>query len=364
MKVMFLSGSMQGGGAEHVVSILANYFVGEGIATSILVVRGGSVYPLDEKVRICPIYLDEEITSSIFNKVLRRFNYYPRLFFCIRAERPDVLIPVHGGGWNATMVVMAKLLGIKVIASEYISHTVGRHNLFRWIERHLVYKLADAVTVETEFNLSFYRKFLASVFVLPNPIGFIPVKDVLGRERVILAAGRLDSWSHKGFDNLLAVFSTVSKKHSDWRLQIAGAGDVGKAYLSQLAAQFGVTDQVDFIGFRKDLDQVMQQASIFVLSSRFEGFGMVLAEAMSQGCACISFDCAAGPAEIITDGVDGILVEDQNNAVMARELDRLMGDDALRKRLALAGLKKVEKFSVEISGQKWNALFRAMGLVF
>jgi glycosyltransferase involved in cell wall biosynthesis len=106
----------------------------------------------------------------------------------------------------------------------------------------------------------------------------------------------------------------------------------------------------------------MQNASIFVLSSRFEGFGMVLAEAMSQGCACISFDCPTGPSEIIDHEVNGILVKDQNTPAMVDELQRLMADEGLRKRLAVAGIKKAEKFAPPGISERWVALFKSLGL--
>lgn len=362
MKILFASGSMQGAGAERVVSLLANQFVAQGIEVSVLVVRGESVYELDEKVKLIQIYQDTDITSNLMNKVLRRFNYLPRLIACVRKEKPDLLIPVHGGGWNGLFVLIAKLLGIKVVAAEHTNYTVRRYGVLRWIERHLIYKLADVVTVLTQFDFEYYKKFLKNLIILTNPISFQPVLSITERGLVILAAGRLDSWAPKGFDNLLKVFSVVARTHPDWILQIAGAGGEGKDYLTKLATQLHIVDKVIFLGFQKEIDRVMRSASIFVLSSRFEGFGMVLAEAMSQGCACISFDCPAGPAEIITDGVDGVLVENQNNDAMARELERLMADGALRQRLAGAGLTKVDQFSIEVISAKWFSLFRELGL--
>ena len=362
LKILFASGAMSGGGAERVVSLLGNEFISHGIDVSILVVRGESSYKLDDKVRLIPVYQDAEITSSLINKVLRRLNYLPRLIACIRKAKPDVLIPVHGGGWNGLFVLFAKFLGVKVVAAEHINYTVGRYGMRRWLERRVIYKMADAVTVLTRFDFEYYKKFIKNLIILPNPISFRSVSGISNKEKIILAAGRLDNWSHKGFDNLLKVFSVVSGNHPDWRLQLAGAGAEGKEYLTQLAAELHVNDKVDFLGFKKEIDQVMRSASIFVLSSRFEGFGMVLAEAMSQRCACISFDCPAGPSEIITNGVDGVLVENQNNQAMAIELERLMNDRALRQRLAGAGLINVDKFSMEVISAKWFNLFKKLGL--
>lgn len=363
MKILFASGSMSGGGAERVVSLLANDFVDRGWEASVLVVRGDSIYSLDDRVELVRVYEESEITTATSNKILRRFNYLPRLIARVWKEKPDVIIPVHGGGWNGMFVLIGRLLGVKVIAAEHIGHTVGRFSLPRWAERHLAYRLANRVTVLTKFDYEHYRHFIRKLTLLPNPLSFQPLMALGERAPVILAAGRLNSWSHKGFDNLLRVFAMVSPRHPEWQLEIAGSGEEGRAYLAQLAHELGVAEKVHFLGFQKDIDRVMQRASIFVLSSRFEGFGMVLAEAMSQGCACVSFDCEAGPAEIIADGVDGLLVANQDNAALANALERLMADGGLRHRLAQTGLAKAENFSIETIGQKWAELFRTMGLV-
>ena len=363
MKVLFASGSMQGGGAERVVSLLANAFVGRGWKVAVLVVRGESIYTLDEGVKLLRVYEESEITTATSNKIFRRFNYVPKLIAKVRAAKPDVIIPVHGGGWNAMFVLIARLLGVKVIAAEHISHTVGGFSFLRWAERHLVYCLADRVTVLTRFDFDHYRHFIRKLTLLPNPLSFRPLAELGMRVPVILAAGHLNRWSHKGFDNLLRVFAMVSPQHPEWRLEIAGSGEEGRGYLAQLAHELGVAERVHFLGFQRNIERVMQRASIFALSSRFEGFGMVLAEAMSQGCACVSFDCEAGPAEIITDGVDGLLVPNQDNVAMAIAVERLMVNGALRHRLALAGLDKAQNFSIEAIGQKWTVLFREMGLV-
>ena len=294
MKIVFASGNMKGGGAERAVSILANEMVARGLDVSILVVRGGSAYDLDQRVRLSPLYEEAEFKSSVSNKIGRRLVYFWRVIDLLRAERPDVIIPVHGGGWNGKYVLFAKLLGIPVIAVEQISHKVKSHEVVRWLERRVVYRLADAITVLTGADLAYYGAYLPRVRVLPNPVVFAICNERLSRNKTILAAGRLNSWHHKGFDNLLTVFARVAPKHADWRLEIAGAGDDGLRHLTQLAAELGIADRVGFLGFRKDIDRFMRESSIFVLSSRYEGFGNVLAEAMSQGCACVSFDCEFG----------------------------------------------------------------------
>jgi GalNAc-alpha-(1->4)-GalNAc-alpha-(1->3)-diNAcBac-PP-undecaprenol alpha-1,4-N-acetyl-D-galactosaminyltransferase len=359
---MFCSGSMQGGGAERAISLLANEFVTRGIQVIILVVRGSSVYELDSKVSLITLFEEHEFNTSIRNKISRRFNFWPRLINAVKQVGPDVIIPVHGGGWNAKFVLLAKSLGVKVIVAEQISHTVKATEILRIIERRLIYRWANALTVLTQSDFQFYNSYLQNVSLVPNPACFPYDEAIIRRRRVLLAAGRLNSWHHKGLDNLLGVFARVSIKYPDWRLQIAGTGDVGKAYLINLAQKLGIYEKVDFLGFRKDIDIVMRESEVFVLSSRYEGLGNVLIEAMSQGCACVSFDCMAGPSDIIAHEVDGMLVEDQNLAALANTIDRMMKDAPLRARLSSAARDSALRYAPTKITEQWLHLFKKLKL--
>lgn len=363
IRILFASGTMSGGGAERVVSSLANHFAALGYQVDILVVRGVSIYPLDPRVRLTPVFSEAEIQASLWNKVWRRLAYFPRLLGLLKRYRPDVVIPVHGGGWNGQFVFMCWLLGIKVIAAEHISWTVGRKRFGRWIERHVVYRIADALAVLTDADKAYYQQFLPRVVKIPNPVSFAPpdIDRPGSRTCTILAAGRLDSWHHKGFDSLIAVFAQVAAQRPHWRLQIAGAGSTGMAYLQSLAVQHGVADKVDFLGFRQDLAALFGESGIFVLSSRYEGFGMVLLEAMSQGCPCVSYDCPSGPADMIDDGHNGLLVRDQDEAGLAAAIVRLIDDVDLRAALGGAAIEKAGLYRVEAIGERWLELMRAIG---
>ena len=121
-----------------------------------------------------------------------------------------------------------------------------------------------------------------------------------------------------------------------------------------------IQDSVEFPGFYKNIANMMQRSSIYVSTSRVEGFPMVLIEAMSQGCACISFDCVSGPGEIIQNNVDGILVEDQNMELMEKEICRLIEDEKLRKSLAMNATKSVQRFSIEKIGDIWMDLIMSI----
>ena len=149
---------------------------------------------------------------------------------------------------------------------------------------------------------------------MPNPLGLQPVNDIPHKQNIILAVGRLDDWHVKGFDVLIRAWARVVSSFKflvstdGWKLQIAGTGsEESLNYLKQLCKENGVEDSVEFLGFRKDVEKLYQEASIYVLSSRYEGFGLVLIEAMSQGCACVACDYKGRQREIIAPEEDECL---------------------------------------------------------
>ncbi|WP_298807449.1 glycosyltransferase family 4 protein [uncultured Psychrobacter sp.] len=359
MKIVFVIGSLRGGGAERVLSLVVNELSTRGHEITVITKTPECDYILNTAVKWRPIFEREEIKSDFFDKLSRRVKYFPRLLLRINKEKPDLTVSFLVG-MNSKVTIISKLLNIPVIVSEHTNYKAGV-SFSSWVERRWIYKLANAVTVLTKYDYdNYYSKFLNNVYVMPNPVSFESINELRPRDKTILASGVLDRWSIKGFDNLLKIFSNVVIRHPDWKLKIAGAGDKGREYLESLAISLNIENNIEFLGFCTDLDSTMRESSIFVLSSRYEGFGMVLIEAMSQGCACISYDCVAGPGEIITNGMDGILVKDQNTEVMEAELCRLIDDDELRWTLANNARENVKKFSLNAIGNRWEQLARTV----
>ena len=126
--------------------------------------------------------------------------------------------------------------------------------------------------------------------------------------------------------------------------------------MKDIATKCNVLDRVHFLGFVKDSDSLMKNHAIYVLSSRDEGFGRVVIEAMANGCPVVSFDCS-GPAEIITDRVDGILVNQNNVKMLAKGMAELMEKESRRYAYGLMAIKNVKRFSMPIIINKWNDMF-------
>ena len=160
---------------------------------------------------------------------------------------------------------------------------------------------------------------------------------------------------------LLKAWSIVEKQISDWRLDVYGDGD--RTPYEQLIDDLKINRKsCQLHGRTDDVEKEYCNSSIFVLSSRFEGFGMVLTEAMACGLPVVSFDCPWGPRSIITDGEDGLLVENGNVEALASSLSKLMSDEILRQSISKAGLKNVRRFSIDYVADQWRRLFESLNI--
>ncbi len=358
MKLLFVISHLHFGGAARVISVLASglsYL--DKYKVAILSHTNGTSFHLSSLVGHDYLYHTSEIKRSLFNRVLRHLVYIPKLFIALNRHNPDVVI-VSLRGMNWRLILLCRALAIRVIATEHTNHK-AETGLFSWIERRLVYTLADDVVVLSDFDYKFYNSFLSSVHIIPNPLPFTPISNREDRQYRILLAGDLDRWYIKGFDLILSVYSSLISEFPEWRLAIAGGGSNGLAYLTNLASKLSITDRVDFLGHSNRVDLEMQASEIFIMSSRYEGFSMVLIEAMSQGCACISFDCIAGPSEILEGGSCGLLVPNGDLLSMTNSLRLLMHSPLLRRTLSTKAIQRSFHFSTDRIVKQWDHLLHS-----
>jgi GalNAc-alpha-(1->4)-GalNAc-alpha-(1->3)-diNAcBac-PP-undecaprenol alpha-1,4-N-acetyl-D-galactosaminyltransferase len=344
-----------GGGAARALVTLANEWArSDAVRVFVLTHVEGSTFPLSDRVRHLSLLARTEVRRNLWNKIQRRLTYWPRLLTAITRVRPDVTVGVIRG-MNWRVVAASRLLGVPTIAWEHTNHT-SECGLWSWIERRLIYRLADALVVLNSFDGRFYESYLRNVHVIPNALSMRPSPHGNSRVKRVLAVGDLDRWWIKGFDLLLEAFATVARTHSEWRLALAGGGELGKAHLQNLAASLGVAEKVDFLGFSSTVEQEMQRSEIFALSSRYEGFSLALLEAMSQGCAIVSFDCEAGPRDFVEHNVNGLLVPAERVSALAEGLDRLMSDPAARECLAGGAVRSCRQFCPSRIAACWSEL--------
>jgi glycosyltransferase involved in cell wall biosynthesis len=242
--------------------------------------------------------------------------------------------------------------GLVTVGQEHMNFDAHRPPLARDIGAH--YGGLDALTVLTEEDERDYGALLGTRVVripnaLPRMDGGVAALD----SHVAIAAGRLTG--QKGFDLLIEAWREVARERPDWQLKIFGGGPKRAELEAQVEAA-GLGGQVHLMGASERLGTEMAAGSLFVLSSRFEGFGMVLVEAMSKGLPVVSFDCPRGPSEIVAHGVDGELVPNGDVAALARALIGLTGDRERLKRYGAAGLVKARDFDGDAIGARWDAL--------
>ena len=200
------------------------------------------------------------------------------------------------------------------------------------------------------------------VYAMPNPLRCNPISEkeydaLFPNRKNVLACGRL--LPIKGFDKLIIAFGKVADRFPEWDMDICGEDAASGCYssvLKKLVKDLGLEERIHFIGFHSDVAKIMREHSIFCLTSLHEGFPNVLAEAMANGMACLSFDIITGPSEIIVDGIDGVIVEDQNENELSEGLLRLMSNENERYSLGRHAIDNIQRFSSERIVDKWEKL--------
>ncbi|MFD2098854.1 glycosyltransferase family 4 protein [Flagellimonas iocasae] len=353
MKIDFVISGLNPGGAERVMVILANHFSDIGHDVSLISLNEGDAYTISSNINRIKLH-HGRIKAARIRGLFNLIGHYKD-----KKNRPDVMISFITL-MNLLSIFVAKLYRIPIIVSEHNSYL--RYQKPKWLcdfTRTFFYPKANYVTVLTLFDLPYYNKKGCKTVVMPNPATFTPIAQLPAtRKKYILAVGSLDRYLNKGFDNLIRLIEPILKANKDWDLKIIGGGDKGKPILTDLVAKNNLSERIHFTGQVNNVRDLMAESEIFILPSRFEGLPMVLLEAMSQGMACIAYDCKTGPSEMITQDVNGLLIDDQNEEEMQKGLTRLMESEHLRRQLGENALKSLEKYSIENVANIWEGLFQ------
>lgn len=370
MRLMILVHNLTGGGAERVASLWATGFCDRGYDVGIVFdCRHDTpiTYPIPDQVKRYNVY-GNRVTGWVANKFLRIFHvdlyYVIKLRHIFRDYKPDVVIGVIQP-WAEWARKAAKGMNIKIVNTEHNAFERPSDALYNPMTRQLYRekyeqnRLYDHVTVLTEADRRCVDGVLDNVSVLPNPLTYKPVTEVPAKENVILAAGRLEAWHAKGLDVLIKAWGLVADRYPDWTLQIAG--DVkGNGYitLERIAADAGVGDRIEFTGYQSDMLPVYQRSAIFVMASRYEGFGMVLIEAMSQGCACVACDYKGRQKEIITTDDEGLICSPDDAQSLAHAISMLIDDRDYRKRVQINGIERAIHYELDRIMDLWDDVLK------
>lgn len=343
--ICLISPSLQMGGLERAMSNLAIYFNSQGYKVHYLLLYNfEKFYQLDSNIEIIEPHFD-------YSNTLKPL-YYLRLLKYIRNQvkkvNPDYVLSF--GDYHNSFVLLA-LYGLKtpVYVSDRSSPDKNFGKAFTLFKKW-TYKRSAGIIAQTQRAANQKKRLLgknANIAIIPNAIRKIE-RHELPKKRYILGVGR--HYHVKGFDRLIKAFALVE---TDWQLVLAGGGGPESNTLKELVDTLNLSDKVVFLGKVNDIDRVFSESDIFVLTSRSEGFPNALCEAMASGLACISFDIVAGPADIIENGVDGILVENGNIEELAQKIQLCIDDELYRLSLGENALKIQQKFCLNTSGEKY-----------
>jgi GalNAc-alpha-(1->4)-GalNAc-alpha-(1->3)-diNAcBac-PP-undecaprenol alpha-1,4-N-acetyl-D-galactosaminyltransferase len=349
MKVTLVIYGLGGGGAERVMSIVANYWVARGWEVTLMMLVAPTkppFYQLDPRIKLKPL----GIAGNSGNLVAVIGNTWQRVKILRReiiASQPDVVISFMNAV-NVYAILACLKLNIPTIVSEHIyPGSTDASRIWQLIMKW-TYRYADLVTVLTQNALPFYPAERGyRTIVMPNPVTTPdPVVSTIRilPECSLIAIGRLHP--QKGFDLLLRAFDRLQAQYPDWQLTILGEGPM-RSELEDLRSQLQLTDRVHFPGLVTNVQEYLRQADLFVMPSRFEGFPMALCEAMACGLPVLAADCLSGPRDIVENGVNGILVETENVDALAAGLADLMSNPAKRQQLAQNAPQILDRFGVE-----------------
>jgi glycosyltransferase involved in cell wall biosynthesis len=226
-------------------------------------------------------------------------------------------------------------------------------SFLQYVTRILFYPFLDAVVLLTKNDAKHY-KFHKNAVVIPNSLSFIPQKQSLLENKTILSVGRFSY--QKGFDLLIEALSLIREQCNGWKLKIIGNGEDNEK-LNNLIKEEKLETLIFLIPPTNNIEDEYYNASIYVMSSRYDPFGLVLIEAKSCGLPVVSFDCPYGPADIIRNGIDGFLVERNDVEELSQAILKLIKDENLRKQLGDEAVKDIDRFKPEYIGILWDELF-------
>ncbi len=355
MRIAFVITSLGAGGAEKNLALLARHRLALGDEVSVLAFRAqaaGAYFNLPSAVRVDTLERHDEPGGR--GRPLRRLLWLRRR---LAALEPDVAVAFLGKNGVLTLLATTGLPVATVIAERNNPAAQPASPLWR-IANAALGPRAAAIVVQTErARGALPRRLAAGATVIPNP-SVLPegARADPGAGGRIVAVGRLDR--QKGFDMLLEAFARAGRERPQATLTIFGEGPE-RAALELRVRDLGLAGRARLPGTTARPGDWMAEADIFALSSRYEGFPNVLAEALTAGLPCIAFDCPWGPAELLEGGEAGMLVPQGDPAALAAGLAHLLDDAQMRAGLSVRGAASAGRFAPRLILARWDGVIAA-----
>ena len=377
MKILYIINKMQNlAGIERILSCKMNYLSENTNHSIFLATYDQHDSPLSFQLHSSIIYIPMDSPIPQRNKLsfirwliaylYTRIHFQRQFNNLLNSIHPDIVIStVYSYEILDLIINVSHKKSIKTILESHIKgDTVSmakyQYNqilfrLFSIWDHHILksIKKCNCIVTLTEEDALYWNHFSSNVKVIPNMITITPkmVKDY--KSKRVIAAGR---YSHqKGFDLLLEAWHGINERFGDWHLYIFGNED--RTFYQKIVDKYKMSSNVHLFSATKNIVEEFSKCSIYVMSSRFEGFPLVLGEAMSCGLPCVSFDCPYGPREIINDGEDGIIVENGNIRAMTLALEQLMADVTLRQKMGMRAAANIARYEPKNIMNQWESLF-------
>ncbi len=362
-------------GGQRMLAIKANYFAKHwGYEIHVITTDEGDkqpYFPLHPSIQVHNLDINYDkwmpLYKRLFSHFYKRYLYRKRLKKSLNQIKPDF-----------TILMLRRELGfimdmndgsIKIAENHFERESYlnsANYSLLRycpnfiwkrWKKKQVEYikKLHRFIVLTNEDAAKWGE--LDNVTVIPNPLALMPESLSSGASKQVIAVGHYGM--QKGFDMLIAAWKIIAVKHKDWNLKIFGDGPLRETLQRQIDDE-GLRDSCKLEMPVPDITSKYVESSIFVLSSRYEGFGLVIIEAMACGLPVISFNCQCGPKEIITNNEDGILVKTGDIAALAQQILFLIENEEVRKRMRTKALLKIQKYRIENIAVLWKDLFEKL----
>ena len=376
LKLVYLTPALyMAGGVERVLTLKANYFAEHfGYDVTIILTEGkgkSPFYPLSERIKVVNLNIGFEqlwncsFLKKIFVYLKKQRQYKKALTAELMKLCPDITVSLLRREINFLIGIKdgSKKIGeLHVNRLNYRNFEANDTNFIKqlfaklWMS-NLVKQLKrlDRFVVLTEEDKLAWPE-LQNVSVIPDPLSFVPTAQSSLSVKRVIAVGRYVY--QKGFDLLLQAWAKIERQCPDWMLVVYGDGD--RAPYEQMMQNLGIDASRCLLnGPTTDIQREYVNSSLFVFTSRFEGFGMVLVEAMACGLPVVSFACPCGPKDIVRDGEDGFLVENGNIDELVQQLMKLMVDHRLRTAFARHAQQNAQRFNIEQTALRWKSVFES-----
>lgn len=349
MNLLFLEGDMsRRGGTERMTALLANKLC-----------ETDNVWVISTKLKENTVFFD--LDSRVQHNVLSVINSKCGIFTHIVEIRE--FIRRYEINWVINVDIGMSIFGIpaswgtkaKVVTWEHANYYNSWNSKIFPYFRRFAAKCSDAVVVLTERDKDNYQSNIKTkkpIHTIPNPVKYHDFSYDLN-SKIILSAGLL--LPIKGYDLAIQVAAKVMPNHPEWSWIICGDGPE-RDKLEKLILEYGLEDQMFLSGTISDMSKKYQEASFFVMTSKMEGLPMVLLEAKSWGLPIVSYDIMTGPSDIVSDGINGFLVEPEDIVGMSEKIEKLIVSDEIRKQFSEQSQIDMEKFNFERIIRKWKQI--------